>query len=145
MESKINEKLLKYEFGCGLPIGNLTSQFLVIFYLNRLQHYITHIIHITFINYMDDYIFIHESKTYLNRFLKKTEQVLNEEYKLKINKKKTFISSSKGGITFLGYLFKVKNKKTIIKITNVGKRNIRKGIKRTKYLYNNGYINFSSY
>ena len=94
---------------------------------------------------MDDYIFIHESKTYLNRFLKKTEKVLNEEYKLKINKKKTFISSSKGGITFLGYLFKVKNKKTIIKITNVGKRNIRKGIKRTKYLYNNGYINFSNY
>lgn len=34
LESKINEKLPKYEFGCGLPIGNLTSQFLAIFYLN---------------------------------------------------------------------------------------------------------------
>lgn len=63
---------------------------------------------------------------------------LNEKYKLKINEKKTFISSSKGGITFLRYLFKIKNKKTIIKITNIGKRNIRKGIKRTRYLYNIG-------
>ncbi len=41
LESRINEKLPKYESGCGLPIGNLTSQFLSIFYLNRLQHYIT--------------------------------------------------------------------------------------------------------
>lgn len=145
LENKLNEKLSKYEFGCGLPIGNLTSQFLAIFYLNRLQHYITHNLHVKFINYMDDYIFIHESKNYLNKFLKEIEKILNEKYKLKINEKKTFISSSKGGITFLGYLFKVKNKKTIIKITNFGKRNIRKGIKRTKYLYNNGYINFSSY
>lgn len=145
LEKKHNLILPKYNYNEGLPIGNLTSQFLAIFYLSKLQHYILNDLHITYVNFMDDYVLIHESKKYLKYSLDIIIEKLEKEYKLKINSKKTFIKNSKGGITFLGYLFIVKNNKTIIKITSGAKRNIRKGIKKTRYLYNNNFIDFEKY
>ena len=58
LEKKYNVILPKYEYKKGLTIGNLSSQFLAILYLSKLQHYITNNLHIKFINYMDDYILI---------------------------------------------------------------------------------------
>ena len=65
LEKKHNLILPKYNYNEGLPIGNLTSQFLAIFYLSKLQHYILNDLHITYVNFMDDYVLIHESKKYL--------------------------------------------------------------------------------
>ena len=62
LEKKYNVELPKYEYDKGLAIGNLSSQFLAILYLSKLQHYITNNLHIKLINYMDDYILIHNSK-----------------------------------------------------------------------------------
>ncbi len=54
-----------YSYGKGLPIGNLTSQFLSIYYLNRLDHYIVHDLKIKcYIRYMDDFILIHHDNDY---------------------------------------------------------------------------------
>lgn len=53
LEKKYNVELPKYEYDKGLAIGNLSSQFLAILYLSKLQHYITNNLHIKFINYMD--------------------------------------------------------------------------------------------
>lgn len=144
-ENKLNISLPKYNFGKGLPIGNMTSQYLAILYLSKLHHYITHDLKIKFVNYMDDYILIHESKAYLQYALEQISNILLNQYKLQINKSKTMITSANNGITFLGYTFKVINKKTIIKLSNSTKKNIIKGIKRSKYLYKNNIINFNSY
>ena len=114
LEKKYNVILPKYEYKKGLAIGNLSSQFLAILYLSKLQHYITNNLHIRFINYMDDYILIHNSKEYLKDSLELIENKINNEYKLKLNNKKTIISNSNQGISFLGYTFRVKNNKTII-------------------------------
>ena len=143
-EDKLNIELPKYNYNKGLPIGNMTSQFLSIFYLAKLQHYIRHNLHLKFINYMDDYIIIHENKEYLKYCLSIIKDKLLNEYKLNINVNKTFITSSNIGINFLGYNFKVINNKTIITLSNNSKRNIIKGIKRSKYLYNNNLIRFNS-
>ena len=131
----------KYEFGKGLPIGNMTSQFLAIFYLSKLQHYMIHNLHLKFVNYMDDYIIIHQDKEYLKKCII-TDKLYNE-YNLLVNKNKTYISSSKYGIPFLGYYIKVINNKTIIKLNSNSKKNIKKGIKRTKYLFENNIICFN--
>ena len=64
---------------------------------------------------------------------------------LKLNNKKTIISNSNQGISFLGYTFRVKNNKTIIKLSSNTKKNIRKGIKRANYLYKNNIIKFNQY
>ena len=143
-EDKLSIELPRYNYNKGLPIGNMTSQFLAIFYLSKLQHYIRHNLHLKFINYMDDYIIIHQDKEYLKYCLSIIKDKLYNEYKLELNKNKTIISSSSNGINFLGYNFKVINKKTISTLSQSTKRNIRKGIKRSIYLYNNDLINFNS-
>lgn len=96
-----------------------------------------------FINYMDDYIIIHQDKECLKKCLEIIKDKLNNEYKLDINKNKTMITNHKERINFLGYHFKVINNKTIISLSQSSKKNIKKGIKRNKYLYNRKMINFN--
>ena len=141
-ENKLGITLPKYEYNKGLPIGNQSSQFLAIFYLAKLQHFMIHNLHLKITNYMDDYIIIHQDKEYLKYCLNVIIDKLYNEYKLSVNKNKTYISSSKNGIPFLGYNFKVINNKTIIRLNSNSKKNIKKGIKRTKYLFTNNLINF---
>ena len=144
-ESKINTELPKYELSKGLSIGNMTSQFLAIFYLSKLQHFIRHNLHLKYVNYMDDYIIIHSDKEYLNYCLNIIKEKLYNDYKLELNKNKTLITKCSEGVDFLGYKFKVINNKTIIGLTNNRKRNIIKGIKTAKYLYKNNMISFKQY
>lgn len=144
-EVKYKNILPKYEIGKGLPIGNMTSQFLAIFYLYKLHYYIKHNLKIKhFIIYMDDYVLIHQNKEYLKYCLKKIVEIL-KDYKLKINENKTYIVSAKHGISFIGYNIKFKNKKTIITMNRNSVNNIKNGVKRAKYLYNNGCISTSVY
>ena len=144
MIEKLGDDLPKYNYKKGLPIGNLSSQFFAIFYLNRLHHYIIHNLHIKhLVIYMDDYILIHPNKEYLKYVLIEIERILNTEYKLELNKTKTHITSSKEGVSFLGYHYRVINKKTIITLTSDAKKRIRKGIKKTKYMLDNNRINFN--
>ena len=144
-EDKYKNILPKYEPGKGLSIGNMTSQFLAIFYLYKLHYYIKHNLKIKhFIIYMDDYVLIHQNKEYLKYCLKKIVEIL-KDYKLKINENKTYIVNAKHGIPFLGYNIKVKNKKTIITMNRNSVNNIKNGVKRAEYLYNNGCISTSVY
>ena len=54
------------------------------------------------------------------------------------------IKSNTCGISFLGYNFKVINKKTIIRISNSSKKKLKKKVKKIKYQYDNDLISFSS-
>lgn len=100
----------------------MTSQFLSIFYLYELDHKIIHDYKIKYyIHYMDDFILIDKDKN------------------------KCKIVSIKEGFVFLGYRYKVLNKKTIIKIENSCKKRIIKRIKEVKYLYKNNYINLETF
>lgn len=137
--------IIRYEKGKGLALGLMTSQFLGIFYLYKLHHYIVHNLHIKdFIVYMDDYILIHHDKKYLEFVRDKIINILNDIYHLKVNKNKTMIKSNVYGISFLRYNFKVINKKTIIRISNSSKKKLKKKVKKIKYQYDNDLISFSS-
>ena len=135
--------LPKYKLNKGLPIGNQTSQFFATYYLYKLHHYIIHNLHLKdIVIYMDDYIIIHKDKEYLKKCLNIIENKLNKEYKLEINKDKTYIKSSKESINFLGYRFKIKNNKLIVSLSNDTKRRIIKKIKEKVYLYKNNKISY---
>lgn len=55
-----------YNEGKGLPIGNMTSQIMAIFYLNDIDHFIKENLHIKYyIRYMDDGILLSNNKNYL--------------------------------------------------------------------------------
>jgi len=134
---EINE-LPFYEKGKGLCIGSMTNQFLAIFYLYKLHNYIIHKLKIKYmVVYMDDYILMHEDKEYLNICYIEIKNILERDYKLKINSKKTSITSSKEGFVFLQYKFKVINNKTIIKLRKETLRKITKNIKKNEYLFKN--------
>lgn len=134
-----------YDYGKGLPIGNMTSQFLSIFYLYELDHYIVHDLHIKYyIRYMDDFILIHNDIDVLRNALEKIQDILEKKYKLKVNNNKTKITNSKKGFVFLGYNFKVIDKKTIIKINTNALKKAKNNIKKRHYDYTKNKINFNS-
>src|SRR5699024_9933321 len=94
---------------------------------------------------MDDFLIFHHDKHYLEKCLMKIEEQLNNVYYLKINKNKTKIISIQKGFVFLGYYFKIKNNKTIIKLRKETVNKIKKRIKEVNDLYKKDKINFSKY
>jgi hypothetical protein len=137
--------LPRYEYDKGLSIGSMTNQFFAIYYLSKLQHYMIANLHLKFISYMDDYIIIHQDKEYLKRVLDILKNKLKDEYHLELNEDKTFIVNIKDGFNFLGYTFKVNKNKLIIRLSSNSKKNIIKGFKKSKYLYENKDITFAQY
>lgn len=143
--SEIN-KLPLYEYDKGLPIGNMTSQFLSIFYLYELDHYIVNNLKLKYmVRYMDDYIIISNDKEKLKKALSSIKFILEYKYKLNININKTNIYDSYHGFEYLGYMFYIRNNKTIIKIKSDNKKRRNKNIKNINYLYSNNYISYRRY
>ena len=137
---EINE-IPHYNKGKGLPIGNMTSQFLAIYYLYKLDHKIIYDYHLKYyLRYMDDFIIIHHDKNYLINIKKKIEEELNNTFKLRINYKKTIITNNREGFTFLGYRFRVINKKTVINISNSTRIRVKKRIKEVISLYKHNQL-----
>ena len=138
---KRNNEIPIYKYNKGLPIGNMTSQFLSIYYLNKLDHFIVHELKLKYyVRYMDDFIILDSDINKLKDAKKIIIDKLENEYKLKINEKKTWINNMKYGFSFLGYTYKVIDKKTIIKIKRSNIDKIKKRIKEVKYLFNTGKI-----
>lgn len=128
----INETIRKlgidniYRNGVGLPIGNYTSQFLAVFYLNDLDHFIKEKLKCKYyIRYMDDGIIIDKSKERLREILTILSGIVKNDYYLEFNNK-TKIYKSSEGFTFLGVNYKVRNKRIIRRIVSSTRRKIVK-------------------
>lgn len=140
---KYGDKIPFYVKDRGLPIGNLSSQFLAILYLSKLHKYIIEELHLEYlVIYMDDYVIVHHDKKYLKECLQKIGSILVKDYKLELNKNKTYIRNIKDGVIFLGYNFRIINNKTIIKISSEVKRRLKKNLKKIKYEGKNNLISF---
>lgn len=137
---KNKEKLIKqveiipyYEFNKGLPIGNMTSQILAIFYLNEIDHFIKENLKIKYyIRYQDDMIMLSTNKKYLIESLDKIKNKI-EKYKLKTNNKTQIINVSKNGVDFIGFHYYVKNRKIIMKLRNSTKTKLKHAKKKQSH------------
>lgn len=99
------ERIPIYEKGKGLPIGNMTSQILAIFYLNNLDHFIKEKLKAKYyIRYMDDGVILSNDKKYLKYCLKEINRFISC-YKLVLNDKTKIINVSMEGLDFLGFRF----------------------------------------
>ena len=135
------EEIPLYKYNKGCSIGNQTSQAFGLIYLYEFNHYLKERLHLKYvINYMDDFIIIHEDKDYLNYCLKQIRKYLCDNLKLGLNEKKTRIDNIKNGIDFLGYRFIIKNNKVIMKLRNRVKKNFKKKAKHLQELFINHYI-----
>lgn len=120
-----------YKLNKGLPIGNMTSQILAIYYLNGLDHYIKEVLKEKYyIRYMDDGLILSNDKDKLKKDLILINKYLNK-LDLELNNR-TYITSLDRGITFLGYRYILNNKRLIIKLSKKNYYRIRKRIKDCK-------------
>ncbi len=111
--------------GKGLPLGNQTSQWFAIYYLDTFDRLIKESLHIRFYSrYMDDCILIHEDKSFLKECLSTMTNFAEKELGLEFNQK-TQIIPIKNGVDYLGFHFY---------LTDSGKI-IRKVRQQTKYKY----------
>ena len=138
------EQLPLYKEGKGVCIGNMVSQVVATFYLDKLDKYIEEQLGIkAYARYMDDFYCMHEDKEYLKNCLDKIKNFLLK-YKLTLNRK-TKIYSSNENIEFLGFMFSSKNKNIRMKLTNKTKRKFKAKMKvKNKELLNNK-ISFEQY
>ena len=112
----------------GLPIGNLTSQMFANLYLDQLDQFCKHKLHMRYyIRYMDDVIIIHNSKRHLEKVKKEIAAFLESRLHLQLNNK-TCIRPVRLGAEFVG--FRVWS--THVKLR---KKTAKKMIKRLEYVF----------
>lgn len=101
IKKTINEQPSKSAI--GLPLGNQTSQWYALLYLNNVDRLIKEKLRIKgYVRYMDDMILLHKDKSYLRFCKDKIEKMCKENLALELNKK-TQIGKVKYGIDFLGF------------------------------------------
>ncbi|MCQ2793630.1 MAG: RNA-directed DNA polymerase, partial [Bacilli bacterium] len=93
--------------GCGLPIGNLTSQLFSNVYLNLLDQYVKRKLKCRhYGRYVDDFYIVGRDKDKLKQCVRQIERFLETELGLTIQKGKTIINSMWQGVEFLGAYIK---------------------------------------
>lgn len=118
----------------GIPIGNVTSQYLANIYLHPLDMYITRKLlpdlglpREYFVRYMDDFIVLVKGKRSAQEVFGKVKDFAENRLKLRLNPKSQIIRlDSKTSFAFCGYMFKQgqilisrKNKYTLRKLRRV--------------------------
>lgn len=146
------EKLIKelksiplYRKGYGLPIGNMSSQILAVFFLNKVDHFIKEKLNCKYyIRYMDDLVILGNDKEELKNIFENVFKYI-ESFDLKVNKKSGIYSLS-NGVNFLGYNLKVYNNKLIIRYRSDTIKRVNKRLKNLKLFDNEMYLkSFASY
>lgn len=114
----------------GLPIGNLTSQFLANVYLNELDQFITKTLGVQgYGRYVDDFIVFANSKEELRAYRDAIKIFLKEKLQLTLHPKKIQIQKTMHGIPFVGYYIKPWGVTV--------RRNVVKTLKNKIYYWNN--------
>ncbi|HUA79387.1 MAG TPA: RNA-directed DNA polymerase [Dyella sp.] len=90
--------------GCGLPIGNLSSQFFANVYLDALDQFVKHHLKAKrYIRYVDDFVLVHRDRAQLEQWKEEIERFLSETLQLKL-KADVRLRPLSSGIDFLGYI-----------------------------------------
>jgi retron-type reverse transcriptase len=102
-----NKSLFHSAPGCGLPIGNLTSQVFANFYMNSLDHFIKYDMGIKYYGrYVDDFVIIHPDKEYLKMIIPLLSSYLSTTLQLTLHPKKQYLQHYTKGVRFLGTVIK---------------------------------------
>ena len=128
----------------GLPLGNQTSQWFALMYLDRLDRLCKERLHLRYYTrYMDDMIIVHESKAYLHDCLAKMRDYVENERKLQFNQK-TQIFPLKNGVEYLGFRFSLNSSgKVIRRLKTSSKIRYKRKLKAFMRLYREGHMELS--
>jgi retron-type reverse transcriptase len=132
-----NKSLFHSAPGCGLPIGNLTSQVFANFYMNSLDHFIKYDLGIKYYGrYVDDFVIIHPDKEYLKRLIPLLTSYLSTTLQLTLHPKKQYLQHYTKGVRFLGTVIKANR----IYIGNRTKGNFYMAIQKQNKVVENNII-----
>ena len=91
--------------GVGLPLGNLTSQILVNIYMNEFDQFVKRNLKVRhYIRYADDFVALHEDRSYLMELIAKITIFLTKELRLSLHPQKVSIATLASGTDFLGWV-----------------------------------------
>lgn len=99
-----HKTLFMADQGCGLPIGNLTSQFFANVYLDALDQFVKHDLKVRhYVRYCDDFVLLSEHRAQLQDWHGAIQKFLWEKLRLLLNQKQK-LRPVADGIDFLGYI-----------------------------------------
>ena len=102
-----NKSLFHSPPGCGLPIGNFTSQIFANFYMDPFVHFIKTTSNIHYYGrYVDDFVIVHQNKDYLKSLIPKIRAYLQNELQLELHPNKIYLQHFTKGVKFLGVIIK---------------------------------------
>lgn len=98
-----NKSLFWTNDGCGLPIGNLTSQLFSNVYLNAFDQFMKRVLKCKhYGRYVDDAYVVSQDKEWLLSIVPKMDAFLREQLGLELHQGKLILSDAKNGVEFLG-------------------------------------------
>lgn len=127
----------------GIPIGNQTSQWFALFYLDSVDRLIKEKLQIKYyVRYMDDLILIHPDRDYLLYCLSEISKAINS-LKLELNQK-TQITPLSEGIDFLGFHHRILPSGRITRrLRQLAKKRLCNNYKKLRYLNNENVVDQS--
>lgn len=141
---------------CGLPIGNLSSQFFANVYLNKLDYFIVKYLGFqNYLRYMDDFIIFDNNKEKLSNLVELINDYLKQNLKLHLAPSKIELARTDKQLDFLGHIisrnYVLVRKKSVKeckrKIYEFGRKNDFLDIKNQKKLLHivNSYFGHFKY
>ncbi|TWT46789.1 reverse transcriptase/maturase family protein [Botrimarina hoheduenensis] len=114
----------------GLPIGNLTSQFLANVYLNPLDHFVKHALRVKgYVRYLDDFLLFGDDRAELKRHSSAVQERLRS-LRLVIHPDKHRLCPTELGVDFAGFVVFANGR---IKLRNSTVRRYRDRYRRMRW------------
>lgn len=93
--------------GCGLPIGNLTSQLFSNVYLNDFDHFVKRELGFEhYGRYVDDFYLIHPSRKVLCGAIRQIGDYLDQQLHIRLHPHKIYLQHYRRGVAFVGSVIK---------------------------------------
>jgi len=132
-----DKSLFYSEEGCGLPIGNLTSQLFSNVYLNELDQFMKRKLHCQhYGRYVDDFYVVSTDRQWLRSLIPKVRDFLWTELRLKLHEGKLRIYNVRQGVDFLGAFLKPHRRY----VSNASLRRMKHKLLSLEYEYNPGRL-----
>ena len=91
--------------GVGLPLGNVTSQLFANIYLNELDRFVKHRLHVhRYLRYCDDFLLLDAKRDALLAYKEDIAKFLDRELRLTLHPYKVHLRTYRQGIDFVGYV-----------------------------------------
>jgi len=128
--------------GKGLPIGNLTSQFLANVYLDPFDYFIKEQLRAkAYLRYMDDFVLFHDRMASLKHWHKEIQDFLLRPLQLELKPQSTTFNTAHHGLSFLG----ARIYRSTVRIKRENLKRALKNIRHRTWQYHNGHITPEEY